>query len=149
MPTEWLSGDYTSPWEGHYLAAIRAQIAEFGEWVEHRPAGGTPEWVFMHFVAPQDNAHLGGAELEVAETNPLLRGIDADFATKVTKFVQYAEGHARNGTGSRMVVRGTVYQVRNPMRDSHGEIRLDIVDAQEPRDETFEARRSLFVGKGA
>ncbi|NUX55926.1 head-tail joining protein [Paraburkholderia youngii] len=149
MPTEWLAGDYKSPWEDHYLAALRAQIAEFGEWVEHRPSRGAPEWVFMHFVAPQDNAHLGGVELEVAETNPLLRGIDSDFATKVTKFTQYAEDHPRNGSGSKVVVRGTVYQVRNPMRDSHGEIRLDIVDAQEPRDETFEARRPRVVRRCA
>jgi hypothetical protein len=148
MPSDWLPDGYTSPWEANYLEALRAQIAEYGEWVEHRPAGGAPEWVFMHFVTPQDNVLLGGAELEVAETNPLLRGIDADFALPVTKFVQYAKGHARNGSGSMMVVRGTVYQVRNPMRDSHGEIQLDIVDAREPLDETFGARLAAFKSRG-
>jgi hypothetical protein len=148
MPTDWLPDGYTGPWQQHYLEAIRAQIAEFGEWVEHRPAGGEPEWVFMHFVAPQDNARLGGVELEVAETNPLLRGIDADFATPAAKFAQYADGHARNGDGSIMVVRGTLYQVRNPMRNPYGEIRLDIVDARQPHDETFDARLALFLGGG-
>jgi|SRR5580692_179030 hypothetical protein len=148
MPTDWLPDGYTGPWREHYLEAIRAQLAEFGEWVEHRPASGEPEWVFMHFVAPQDNARLGGVELDLAETNPVLRGIDADFGTPAMKFVQYADGHPKNGGGSVMVVRGTLYQVRNPMRDSHGEIMLDIVDAQLPADETFVVRLAQLLSRG-
>lgn len=149
MSTDWLPAGYAGPWQANYLEALRAQIAEYGEWIEHRPARGVREWVFMHFVAPQDNAHLGGVEVELAETNPLLRGIDSDFATPVTKFKQYADGHARNGDGSTMVVRGTLYQVRNPMRNPYGEIRLDIVDSGLPPDETFRTRLALFLAGGA
>ncbi|SDR52894.1 hypothetical protein [Paraburkholderia tuberum] len=143
MPTQWLPDGYTSPWQENFDEAVRDQIAEYGEWVEHRPFGAPPEWVFLHFVAPQDNIGLGGG-IEIAERNPELRGIDSDFATPVRQYDQISAGHPRNGQGSMVVVRGVIYEVRNPQRSAYGEIRIDIVDSGR-RDETFAARRAAFL----
>ncbi|QCP50161.1 hypothetical protein FAZ95_13820 [Trinickia violacea] len=149
MATDWLPAGYVGGFAGHYVEAVKAQLAEFGEWVKHRPSGGKDDWVFMHFVEPPDDLHLGGAVLEVAEVNPKLRGLIADFAVVPVKYKQYAEGHTRNGTGSLMVVRGILYEVKDVKLNPWGEVRLPLLEISGPGDPNFYTDLSTFLCSGS
>ncbi|WP_345815271.1 hypothetical protein AAGS40_23230 [Paraburkholderia sp. PREW-6R] len=148
MGSAWVPQGYTGGWAQHYVAAVRAQLKEFGEWVKHRPSDGADDWVFMHYIAPPDDLHLGVADLQISEVNPKLRGLDADFTVPAQKYKQYAEGHARNGTGSIMIVRGDLFEVQDVKRNPWGEIRLELLRISGGSDADFYTDLASFLCPG-
>lgn len=106
-----------------YLAATRAAREKKGEYVKHFPESGQPQWLVMWFQDMPEDLNLQGLDLVVNTSGPVLYGHLTEFEVPPSI---YRNGKFKGdvGKGSRFIVRGITYQVKDVKAQHMGGVML-------------------------
>ncbi len=105
------------------LKALQDRLTHLGEAVLHlKPNGGT-EWLWGYFRNPKSKDLVRGLAIEMQDAVPVFRMLAAD-ALDVEKHI--AMNFQSRGQGSRLVIHGQEYKVRDKVLSERGEAILEL-----------------------